>query len=415
LPRPTEHSEEPSTLPAPELNPLLNPLLAQNMGRWAEVYFTSPPEKREQAVMDLLRELEAGNSTRAEEFDAPSLAMTAGTSEPAPPPDPRAAQVEPVLVRCLSCGRELPSSQKYCGMCGARQERGAGAADGFADRPLADPQVEDSTRDEPAQYVSQEPQYVVSEPTVHEPAANTNELSLFQNGRNTYGSDDNAKELFTYPAPSRSYRLYVGIALAIVILALGYMAWRSAQATSETSHVAPPAPPVAATEGPRTAATPASSPSSSPKTEAPDQAGPAQEQATTPPREAPVPASEKAGSRVPRDMSPEAPEATAPIAVNPPPPQVMAGKGAEELETAQSYLSGTNGQPRNSAEAAKWLWKSMAKHNATATLLLANLYLKGDGVSKNCDQARVLLDSAARAGVKDAGERLRHLQAFGCD
>jgi TPR repeat protein len=43
------------------------------------------------------------------------------------------------------------------------------------------------------------------------------------------------------------------------------------------------------------------------------------------------------------------------------------------------------------------------------------LYLKGDGVSKNCDQARVLLDSAARAGVKDAGERLRHLQAFGCD
>jgi TPR repeat protein len=40
--------------------------------------------------------------------------------------------------------------------------------------------------------------------------------------------------------------------------------------------------------------------------------------------------------------------------------------------------------------------------------------LKGDGVSKNCDQARVLLDSAARQGMAGAGERLRNLQAFGC-
>ena len=47
-----------NTLPDPELNPLLNPLLAAHMGRWAEVYFTNPPEKREQAISDLLRELE---------------------------------------------------------------------------------------------------------------------------------------------------------------------------------------------------------------------------------------------------------------------------------------------------------------------------------------------------------------------
>ena len=89
--------------------------------------------------------------------------------------------------------------------------------------------------------------------------------------------------------------------------------------------------------------------------------------------------------------------------------------GAEELAVAQRYLTGANGQQRNSAEAAKWLWKSMAKHNSSATLLLADLYLKGDGVSKNCDQARVLLDSAARGGMKQAGERLRHLPAFGCE
>jgi TPR repeat protein len=56
----------------------------------------------------------------------------------------------------------------------------------------------------------------------------------------------------------------------------------------------------------------------------------------------------------------------------------------------------------------------MATHNGQATLLLADLYLKGDGVSKNCDQARVLLDSAARKGVQGAGDRLRNLRAFGC-
>ena len=58
----TERSEDERALPRPELNPLVNPILADNMGRWAEVYFTSPPEKREEAVTELLRELEARNS-----------------------------------------------------------------------------------------------------------------------------------------------------------------------------------------------------------------------------------------------------------------------------------------------------------------------------------------------------------------
>src|SRR5580698_215746 len=55
---------------ADTLNPLLNPLLASHMGRWAEVYFTNPPEKREQAVSDLLRELE--------EVAVPATASVAG-------------------------------------------------------------------------------------------------------------------------------------------------------------------------------------------------------------------------------------------------------------------------------------------------------------------------------------------------
>jgi TPR repeat protein len=94
--------------------------------------------------------------------------------------------------------------------------------------------------------------------------------------------------------------------------------------------------------------------------------------------------------------------------------QGLQGGGTDELAMAQRYLRGSAGQARDSAEAAKWLWKSIAKHNGPAMLELADLYLKGDGVPKSCDQARVLLDSAGRRGMAGAGERLRNLQAFGC-
>ena len=53
-----ENESDANTLPDPALNPLLNPILAAHMGRWAEVYFTNPPEKRGEAVAELIRELE---------------------------------------------------------------------------------------------------------------------------------------------------------------------------------------------------------------------------------------------------------------------------------------------------------------------------------------------------------------------
>jgi len=66
LARPTDGTESDSNLPQPELNPLLNPVLGQHMGRWAEVYFTSPPEKREAAVLELLRELRSNSNPQPE-------------------------------------------------------------------------------------------------------------------------------------------------------------------------------------------------------------------------------------------------------------------------------------------------------------------------------------------------------------
>ena len=101
-------------------------------------------------------------------------------------------------------------------------------------------------------------------------------------------------------------------------------------------------------------------------------------------------------------------EASAPAA------QSARGNGSEELTIAETYLNGTQGKAQDSAEAAKWLWRSVAKENSSAALVLSDLYLRGSGVAKNCDQARLLLDAAARKGIAGAAERLRNLPAFGC-
>jgi hypothetical protein len=243
---------------------------------------------------------------------------------------------------------------------------------------------------------------IPSQEAVYEPPLSTNELSLFQGGREGGFGVDDADETFSNRRP---YRVYVGIALAIVIFALAYMAWRGAQATSQNSHVQPQAPPAVTTEP----VVPTAAPPATAKAAPPDRVSPSTTQTAVPSKSD----QESGKARVKTQSAMNDQPLTAPGAEQNR-RETPGRNGAVELAIAQDYLNGANGEPRNSAEAAKWLWKSMAKHNATATLALADLYLKGDGVSKNCDQARILLDSAARGGIQQAGERLRNLQAFGC-
>jgi hypothetical protein len=88
------------------------------------------------------------------------------------------------------------------------------------------------------------------------------------------------------------------------------------------------------------------------------------------------------------------------------------GPGMHDLVRAKSLLSGKNGS-RDASEAAKWLWKAVAKGNAGAAILLAKLYVSGDGVPKSCDQARLLLGAAANNSAA-AGEELQRLETIGC-
>ena len=423
----TEHSEEPSTLPPPQLNPLLNPLLAENMGRWAQVYFTSPPEKRDEAVHELLRQLEAEHATHSPAVAVASSAYTGASSKassaaavvsssapatelapsPASTDSSRESPGHNTLVRCLACGRKNPSTQRFCGLCGTRQGEEKPALDQDdlrGDLPTEDVQT-DSPRSDPR---NDRRGHDIYAPSVYEPSVNTNDLSLFQSigGANYY--DEDADQIFSTPGSSGSFRIYVFFVVAIFLGTIAYLAWRSGQ-PSQARHTESSSPPSITEQASDSAPVP-SSPS---KADVPDRTAPTENATNSSEHAAPKPNRNRKEARSQPDKPVAAAQRSAMPETNTP-TSALAGGGADELAVAQGYLNGTNGQGRNSAEAAKWLWKAIAKHNANATFLLSDLYLRGEGVSKNCDQARVLLDTAALKGVKGAGERLRHLQAFGC-
>jgi hypothetical protein len=79
--------------------------------------------------------------------------------------------------------------------------------------------------------------------------------------------------------------------------------------------------------------------------------------------------------------------------------------GAEELAKAADAS--------DAAAASAWLWKSVAKGNSEAPVRLANMYIKGDGIPRSCEQAVVLLKSAAAKQNAAARIRLGSLYATG--
>jgi hypothetical protein len=390
------------------------------MGRWAEVYFTSAPDKREEAVLELLRELEGRNSEQV--HSASQAAPAIQKRVPLAIVDNAASEsARGDLRHCPTCDHPNIATHQFCGMCGS-------LLDGAIPEELRSDEIEETVDPQgggdraEASYAESETEFrerIEAQPvsSAGASARNPYDLSLFQGLR-----ENELEENFEDDrSPSVRYRYYIGAVLAILILALGYMAWSGSGANQGAQGTPPPPAPGAA----ESAATPAnqsteSAASNPAKDVEPRKAVPSANSLTvtsTPkPAETLKPALRTADAgHVPTST----PAATSP-APNFGPTQPAAangwqpsstGNGSEEFALAQRYLAS---QPRDSAEAAKWLWKAMAKHNGPSMVALADLYLKGDGVSKNCDQARVLLDSAAQRGMAGAGQRLRNLQAFGC-
>jgi len=96
-------------LPNPALNPMMNPILGKNLGRWAHVYYTTPPEKREQAVLELLRELESTQKPRRE---VKPLAPDEKNTKKAQPETQQEALI------CSACLHKNAAHQRFCGLCG---------------------------------------------------------------------------------------------------------------------------------------------------------------------------------------------------------------------------------------------------------------------------------------------------------
>jgi hypothetical protein len=396
VPHPTDKSDT-DTLPDPELNPLLNPLLAAHMGRWAEVYFTTPPEKRGEAVSDLLRELQ--NGSPPESASVPIIHHE--TSEERV----EAAEADALPIDaefrgvCGACAYKNSAGQNFCGMCGASLQIS----------PEAHlPQVADARPIFVAQRSERE--RFVGSRSVPEDAIEP-EFTSTTSGK----SHDSVESAWTLPIrslphfgaeseyeadPSR-YRLYIGVVLAVLLTLMVYMAWRSTKAVSGSTSVrfAPSiAVPAANPHAPIVSTQPGTSGTDSP--ESSSLASPVQNE------NQPQTSSRK---NKPRD-APQAPTIVR-MAANSS-SIVAEPSGAEDLATAEKYLNGTL---RDHREAALWLWKAVGKGNLAATMTLSDLYLRGDGVPKSCDQARLLLDAAARKGGTAAAERLRNLQAFGCE
>src|SRR6202171_6572772 len=90
--------------PSPsDLNPLTNPVLERNLGRWAKVYFGNPPEKREQAVSTLLEQIKRESGSGAAAQPARTY-FASGTRFQ------RAV--------CSACQHQNPPGHKFCSRCG---------------------------------------------------------------------------------------------------------------------------------------------------------------------------------------------------------------------------------------------------------------------------------------------------------
>jgi hypothetical protein len=480
LERPTDKLDEQtdaepgagSPLPQAELNPLMNPVLSRHMGRWAEVYFTTPPERRDEAVLELLRELSAqagpteerapvenevsGGGHRASEF--PSFYTNGRHDEPAgenpvfPQPDAASpTSASPLTIRthfveCQSCGARNLIEQRFCGMCGhsllpALRGAYADVAQPAASRPEASPAPSAPAMDveapSPAGFF---PDQAPAEP---EPSAPRSHIPWARNAPThipappSYAADSRSTRQFALgndhlqrlrdandlpafarePANTRRFGIsvYLGAAIVLVFGALVYIAWRGQQVWSSNPHVHPNvAPSMATYAGSSEAPNLQPQPPAEPPPQLPAaSAAKGNGASAAPPSAASRPPATRAAA-APRQETQPAADSIQPASLEEPAAAAAPENGRQELETAKTYLNGGVGGVRDSNMAAKWLWKSVAKKNTEATVLLSDLYLKGDGVQHDCDQARLLLDAAAIKHSAAAAERLRNLQAYGC-
>jgi TPR repeat protein len=101
-------------------------------------------------------------------------------------------------------------------------------------------------------------------------------------------------------------------------------------------------------------------------------------------------------------------------------------KNAGQQDTVHDPVTGVQrvggGTPRTAyaTNAAKEndpveLWKAVKRGSVSAEVALANLYLEGEAVPQNCEQAHMLLHAASMKGSKAADDSLKSSYAGRCE
>ena len=391
--------EQTIDLPNPDLNPLLNPNLGRHLGRWAQVYFTSPPEKREEAVEELLRELEGNPSVRWEE---PATVHDASPKEHGRPGRELLPIVEAVpRSNVLTWGSADTPTHRRNDFADVRSHTETEQRTGFETDLYPVRAVEpifthgDLPSLSPARESASAPEDTFSD------VRWLREKGLSGDSGSGWGR--------TRYAPA-----------IIAVLAIGILFYPQSrpqkapgQPAAKTSQNVPttarpePAQPSTSLPAPGTGTAPAE------KSAAPTAAPPRELGSPSPDRTQPSAPPALAASPAVDDHQPAAEERLPSKTATEPASTVNPANGAAELAMAEDFLNG-KAHPRNSEEAAKYLWRSVGKENPTAILLLSDMYLAGDGVPRSCDQARLLLTAAAKKGVPQAAEKLRDLLRSGC-
>ncbi|MGH9573037.1 MAG: hypothetical protein ACRD40_05835 [Candidatus Acidiferrales bacterium] len=89
------------------------------------------------------------------------------------------------------------------------------------------------------------------------------------------------------------------------------------------------------------------------------------------------------------------------------------GDGEAEYEVAHASLGAAH-TPDAKARAAELLWAAVAKGSSDAEIELADVYGRGEGVRRNCQQARILLAAARDKHNPLAEKEGSELRVYGC-
>ena len=375
MPAPPEDDRKTAeNLPDPELNPMTNTLLAQNMGRWAEVYFTTPPEKRDAAVQELLWELRSGvkptqNGISEEQITVSEqgilnakqkfvgLEKKLAELQRKPVEESASASSESAELdlMCPACLSKNKPGQRFCGLCGFTLS---------------------ADRNSPSQVVSPVTQPKNEPPPIERAGDDW-----------TWLHERNRTALVVEQQKTTNWKYVVFVVFVLVGCALGYLWWRgSLQTSSAGEKERNPARRDAGTVRPNAVE------------ETSSQRVPVGKGATAEP--------ERANSSKQEDKQAAAEAESRSVPPNSTIKNSIAEAGMQELETARRYLDG-RGVPKDSSVAAQWLWKSIAKKNTEALITLSDMYAAGEGVPKSCDQARLLLSTAAQKGSQEARDKLK--------